>query len=84
MTAESLGLWWRISIPNKRKPEDILKLVEELKMDKKAKTSIKVSVFALMKHIWSAGKDKTWNLIVESSYFWLCNGSKTITVDWNQ
>ena len=87
-------LWWKISIPRKNKLVDLLKWVEEIKKDKKSKIIIKVSIFAVIKQIWNArneiifkkvnpNKNRSWIQILESTFFWLCNRSRLISMDWN-
>ncbi|KAL4563277.1 hypothetical protein LXL04_027317 [Taraxacum kok-saghyz] len=52
-----MGLWWKISIPRRCSLVDMMKWVEDLKMDKKAKTVMKVSMCTMLKRIWTDRND---------------------------
>ncbi|KAL4566379.1 hypothetical protein LXL04_030494 [Taraxacum kok-saghyz] len=58
------GLWWKTSIPRKNNPVELQYWVEDLKKDKKSKIIIKVSMFAVIKQIWTAR-----NEIIFKKYF---------------
>ncbi|KAL4575467.1 hypothetical protein LXL04_022311 [Taraxacum kok-saghyz] len=47
------GLWWKTSIPRNNKLVDMIHWVEDLKKDKKSKIIMKVTIYAVIKQIWS-------------------------------
>ena len=57
-------------------------------------TIMKVSMFAMLKQIWidrndiifkrsKPNKNRSWDKIVEISFFWMCNRSRSISIGWN-
>ncbi|KAL4575164.1 hypothetical protein LXL04_022006 [Taraxacum kok-saghyz] len=47
------GLWWKTSIPRKNKLVDMIHWVEDLKKDNKSKIIMKVTIYVVIKQIWT-------------------------------